>query len=131
MSARCASGLSTPGGCSAAAFEKLASPAPADTVVADFTASIPSALGADENVGILTFNATSFTFVLSCDIPAGDTSCTAAGPSGTLSAGTLIVAGAVNGTATQVSFGYRLATPGVTLAAAKPQQNTMRYRFKS
>jgi hypothetical protein len=111
------SGFSTGKSCSAADFESLSAPVPVATVLDNLTAYIPTALGSDETVGVLWFNAVNFNFELSCTIPAGSTSCTAAGPSATISAGTPIVFGAISGSATQVSFSYEMSTPGVTVAA--------------
>src|SRR5262249_55673340 len=110
------SGLSTGQSCNLAGFQSMSAPVPVDTVIDHLRASIPAALASDEQVGVLFFNATpAYGFELACTIKAGSTSCTQAGPSVTINAGTLIFFGAEAGNATQVSFGYELSTPGAAV----------------
>ena len=88
-------------------------------MIDNLTAYIPTALESNETVGVFSFVVAGYYFDISCTIPAGSTSCTATGPSGTIAAGTPLVFGATAGSATQVSFSYELSTPGVTVPAAK------------
>jgi hypothetical protein len=101
--------------CDPGSAATVASPVPAATTIHNLTVTIPSALGGAALVGI--FNAPAGTPILTCTIAAGQTSCTA-GPSATVAAGTPIIFATTNTTVTSAAFSYRLATPGVTPAAA-------------
>jgi hypothetical protein len=76
--------------------------------------TIPSALAADVITGLLSVPGA---FLLTCTIPAGQTSCTAAGPSATIPAGTSVFIIEQDPSVTSVHFSYRLGTPGVAAAA--------------
>jgi hypothetical protein len=100
----------------------VASPLPADAAFHDLTVTIPTALAGDALVGV--FNAPLGTVIFACTIPAGQTSCTNT-TTNEAPAGTEIMFATTNTTVTSASFSYRLATPGVTIAAAKnnPQRS--------
>jgi len=124
-------GLSTPGGCLTLGFpETVESPVPVDTVIAHFTAKIPATVATFVLAGIAITNNASFTIEISCTIPAGDKSCTAVGPSFTVSAGTYIVLEAQTTSGTRLAFSYEMGTPGVTFAATSAQPNTKQFRLK-
>ena len=118
-------GLSTPGGCVLGVPNGVESPVPVDTVLGHFRAQIPGTAATNVEIGIATTDNVNFGFSISCTILAGDSSCTSAGPSATVSAGTFIILNAKTTSATRVSFSYEMGKPGVSFAP-NPQPNTTR-----
>jgi hypothetical protein len=121
-------GLSTPGGCTLGVPDTVESPVPVDTVLAHFTAKIPATVATNVLAGIATTDNSTFGFNISCTILAGDKSCTAVGPSGTVSAGTYIILNAQTTSGTRLAFSYEMGKPGGSFAAKRQQSTTYRLR---
>jgi len=95
----------------------VSAPLPADAVATDLTVNVGTAVGSDTLEALSV--GTTGNDIFGCTIPAGNTSCTAAGPSGTITAGTPLIFIDWDPTQTVTSFSYRLVTPGVTPPAIR------------
>lgn len=111
------SGSSTDQVCGPDGAALVMAPLPADAVLTDLTVTVGSSVGSDTDESVA--EAFSGTDLLDCTIPAGDSSCTATGPSDTIPAGTFLVFIDGDPTQTTTTFSYRIVTPGVTPPATR------------